>query len=197
MNIAFFASYNGSSAHAITDACLEGEIIAAPTLLITNNPDAKALEWAENKGLKTAVINKQTNPDPKNRDEAIIKKLQDNRISLVVLSGYMKLINADILKAVDGRMINIHPALLPAYGGQGMYGSNVHEAVKKSGDTQTGITIHQVNLVYDEGKILAQKKIAIAENDTALDIENNVKEAEPSFYIETIRKIMKGDITLD
>lgn len=196
MNIAFFASYNGSSAHAITDACLENDIIATPVLLITNNPDAKALEWAENKGLKVAVINKQTHPDPSERDAAIAEKLQANKISLALLSGYMKLVGGRTLDAVNGRMLNIHPALLPQYGGQGMFGSNVHKAVKESGDTETGTTIHMVNEKYDEGKIIAQKKIAINDTDTADDIEENVKALEPKFYIETVRKIQKGEISL-
>ena len=175
MNLAFFASYNGSSAHAITDACLEGEIIAAPTLLITNNPEAKALEWAENKGLKTAIINAKTHEDAQERDQAIADKLVENKITLVALSGYMKLIGSDIINAVDGNIINIHPALLPKYGGQGMFGSNVHQAVKNNNESETGITIHQVNEQYDEGKILAQKKIPLTPEDSAADIEEKVK----------------------
>jgi len=196
MNLAFFASYNGSSAHAITDACLAGDIIAAPTLLISNNPDAKALEWAENKGLKTLVINAKTHPDPKERDTAIAEKLRDHKINLVALSGYMKLIGSEILESVDQKIINIHPALLPQYGGQGMFGRYVHQAVKDNNETETGITIHQVNEQYDEGKILAQKKIPLTSDNTAEDIENKVKEAEPGFYVETIRKIQKGLIEL-
>jgi len=194
MNIAFFASYNGSSAHAITDACLSNEIMATPVLLVTNNPDAQALEWAQNKGLKIAIINSQTHQDPSERDEAIAEKLQAHKISLVALSGYMKLIGPRTLNAVNNRMLNIHPALLPKYGGQGMYGSNVHKAVKENGDTETGMTIHQVNDEYDEGKIIAQKKISISPDDSAKDIEENVKSGEPEFYIETIQKIQKGEI---
>lgn len=194
MNLAFFASYNGSSAHAITDACLENDIMATPVLLITNNPDAKALEWAENKGLKTFVINAQTHPNPAEQDAAIAEKLQSHKISLVALSGYMKLIGSQTLNVVNDRMLNIHPALLPKYGGQGMYGSNVHKAVKENGDTETGITIHQVNEEYDEGKIIAQKRIPVSETDSAEDIEEKVKESEPEFYIDTIRKIQKGEI---
>ncbi|MEM9469880.1 MAG: phosphoribosylglycinamide formyltransferase [Pseudomonadota bacterium] len=196
MNLAFFASYNGSSAHAITDACLEGEIIAAPTLLITNNPEAKALEWAENKGLKTAIINAKTHEDALERDRAIADKLVENKITLVALSGYMKLIGSEIINAVDDKIINIHPALLPKYGGQGMFGSNVHQAVKDNNESETGITIHQVNEQYDEGKILAQKKIPLTPTDTAADIEEKVKAAEPEFYVDTIRKIQKGLITI-
>lgn len=193
-NIAFLASHNGSSAQAITDACLEGDIIASPSLLITNNPDANALTWAENKGLKTARLNGKTHPDPTELDEAIARKLKDNKIKLLILSGYMKLIGPKTIDAVDGKILNIHPALLPKYGGQGMYGRHVHEAVKQAGDAETGITIHLVNEEYDQGKILAQKNIPLSPDDTVDDIENKVRSAEPEFYVDTVRKILKGEI---
>jgi len=118
MNLAFFASYNGSSAHAITNACLEEGLNASPTLMLSNNPDAKALEWSANKGLKTFCINKSTHEDPSIRDAEIAKLIQNNRISMIILSGYMQLIADDTIRAVQGRIINIHPSLLPKYGGK-------------------------------------------------------------------------------
>lgn len=196
MNLAFMASYNGSSAHAITDACLNGDIIGAPSLLITNNPEAKALEWAENKGLKTVCLNSKTHPDPDELDEAIAQKLRDQKITLLILSGYMKLIGPRTMAAVDGRILNIHPALLPKYGGKGMYGRHVHQAVKDNGDSETGATVHQVNEEYDEGQIIAQKTIIVEPGDTVDVIEEKVKAIEPELYIDTVRKILKGDITL-
>lgn len=196
MNLAFFASYNGSSAHAITDACLTGDLIAAPSLMISNNRKANALEWAENKGLKTFCLNGQTHPDPEDLDHAIAEKLRASKITLVVLSGYMKLIGPETMRAVDNRIINVHPALLPKHGGQGMYGRKVHEAVINDGDAETGATIHQVNSAYDEGEILAQKSFAVEASDTVETIEEKVKTIEPELYIDTIRKILKGEITL-
>ncbi len=196
MNLAFFSSYNGSSAHAITDACLSGDLIAAPSLMISNNTNAKALEWAKNKGLKTICLNSTTHPNTTELDETIAQKLQDCKITLVILSGYMKLIGPQTMKAVNGRILNIHPALLPKYGGQGMYGRRVHQAVKDNGDSETGATVHLVNEEYDEGKIIAQKIVPVLPSDTVDTIEEKVKSIEPEFYIETIRKILKGDITL-
>ena len=196
MNLAFFASYNGSSAHAITDACLESDLIASPTLMISNNTNSKALEWADNKGLKTFCLNDTTHSDPKELDHAIAEKLRESKITLVVLSGYMKLIGPETIAAVQGKILNIHPALLPKYGGQGMYGRHVHQAVKDNGDTETGITIHLVNGAYDDGQIIAQKHIPVAADDDVGTIEENVKAAEPDFYINTIRKILKGEIEL-
>lgn len=196
MNIAFFASYNGSSAHAITDACLSGDLIAAPSLMISNNANAKALEWAENKGLKAICLNSTTHPNPEELDEAIAQKLRDCKATLVILSGYMKLIGPRTMEVVNGNILNIHPALLPKYGGQGMYGRHVHQAVIDNNDSETGATIHLVNEEYDEGKIIAQKIVPVLLSDTIDTIEEKVKAIEPEFYIETICKILKGDITL-
>ncbi len=196
MNIAFLASYNGSSAQAITDACFNGDLIASPALLITNNAKANALEWANNKGLKTAVINSIQHPDPADLDQEIADKLKEHKINMVICSGYMKLIGDDTIDAVDGKILNIHPALLPKHGGKGMFGRNVHQAVKDNGDTETGATIHLVNNQYDKGQMLAQKSVPVLETDSVDDIENKVKEIEPSFYVETIQKILKGDIKL-
>jgi len=197
MNLAFFASYNGSSAHAITNSCLEEGLNASPTLMLSNNPEANALEWAEKKGLKTYCINKSTHEDPSLRDAEIAKLIQNNRISMIVLSGYMQLIGDDTINAVQGRIINIHPSLLPKYGGKGMFGRNVHEAVKENNETETGITIHQVTDKYDDGKILAQKHISLTPSMTVDDIEQTVRNAEPEFYVETLRKVLKREIELN
>lgn len=197
MNLAFFASGNGSSAQAITDACLNGDLIASPVLLISNNPDAKALEWADNKGLKTAIINKKQYPDPGDLDQAIADKLKEHKINIVCCSGYMKLIGSLTIDAVQDKVLNIHPALLPQYGGKGMYGSHVHQAVKDSGDSKTGSTIHLVNEKYDEGRILAQNYIDLSSEDSVDDIANKVKNAEPQFYVDTLRKILKNEIQID
>ena len=197
MNLAFFASGNGSSAQAITDACLNGDLIASPVLLITNNPDAKALKWAENKGLKTLIINKNQHADPDDLDQAITDKLKEHKINIVCCSGYMKLIGARTIDAVHGKILNIHPALLPQYGGEGMYGNHIHQAVKGNGDTETGSTIHLVNERYDEGRILAQNHIPLSNEDSVSDIVDKVKNAEPQFYIDTLRKILKSEIQID
>jgi phosphoribosylglycinamide formyltransferase-1 len=197
MNIAFFASYNGSSAQAITDACLNSDLIASPVLLITNNKNAAAIEWAKNKGLKVVILNSVTHPDPDELDRAIANKLNEHKINIVCCSGYMKLIGAHTINAVGGKILNIHPALLPKYGGKGMYGDHVHRAVKENGDSETGSTIHLVNDKYDEGQILAQNHIPLSPTDTVEDIANKVKNAEPAFYIDTLSKILKGEISLD
>lgn len=193
MRLAFLASHNGSSALAITLACKAGKLPATPVLLIASNAKANALNWAIDEGLKTSVINSSENSD---MDQAIADSLKDNQIDLVVCSGYMKLIGPKTITAIQGKILNVHPALLPKHGGKGMYGRFVHQAVFDQKDAETGVTIHLVDGEYDHGKIIAQKKVPVASTDTVEDIENNVKTAEPDFYIETLQKILSGGITL-
>jgi phosphoribosylglycinamide formyltransferase 1 len=193
IRLAFFASHNGSSARAITDACLSGQLPMEPILLISNNPDCKALEWAVAADVKTAVINGKNSADP---DAAIANLLADNQIDLVVCSGYMKLIGPKTIKSAHGAILNVHPALLPKYGGKGMYGNFVHEAVLKNGDAETGITIHLVDSEYDHGRMIAQKKIPLPSVSSAEEIANIVKTEEPAFYVETLQALGAGIITL-
>ncbi len=193
MKIAFLASHNGSAAKAIAQTCINGQMRAVPTLLISNNPDSKALEWAKELKLKTAVINAKNAQNP---DQTIADLLSDNGIDLVVCSGYMKLIGPKTISSVHGAILNTHPALLPKHGGQGMYGRHVHQAVFDQKDTETGVTIHLVDGEYDRGRILAQKRLPVDNGESVEEIENKVKTAEPDFYIETIQKILSGDISL-
>jgi phosphoribosylglycinamide formyltransferase-1 len=193
MNIAFLASHNGSAARAITEACLDGRLIATPSLLVSNNAGSNAITWAKDLKVKTAVINAANTQDT---DQAIADLFTDNNIDIVVFSGYMKLVGPKTIAAAHGALLNTHPALLPKYGGKGMYGRHVHEAVYQSGETETGITIHLVDGEYDTGRILAQKKIPIPPGSNTADIEEMVKTAEPDFYIETLQKILSGDLSL-
>ena len=193
MNIAFLASHNGSAARAIAQACLAGRLPAEPILLISNNEGSRALFWAKEMRLKTALINGTNAADP---DAAIAGLLEDHGIDLVVCSGYMKLIGPKTIAAAHGAVLNVHPALLPKHGGQGMYGRYVHQAVFDNKEDETGITIHLVDGEYDRGRILAQKRLPGASGESVQDIEEKVKAAEPEFYIETLRKILSGEITL-
>lgn len=193
MKLAFLASHNGSAARAIAQACKGGRIAAEPLLLISNNPDCGAVKWAKEMRLKTAVINGGNSEDP---DNAIGAMLEDNGIDLVICSGYMKLIGPYTIASVRGAILNTHPALLPRHGGKGMYGRRVHQAVVDAGDHETGVTIHLVDGEYDHGRVLAQKRLPVEAGESVADIENKVKAAEPEFYIETLQKILSGDISL-
>ena len=187
MNIAFLASHNGTSARAITTACTDGRLKAQAKLLISNNTSAAALAWAQEAGLSAFLVNTGNSRDP---DATTADLLRQHNIDWVICSGYMKRIGEKTITAVSGRILNVHPALLPRYGGQGMYGRFVHDAVYQNKDTETGITIHLVDEEYDHGTIVAQKKIPVAPGMDAAGIEAMVKAAEPDFYIETLLKIL-------
>lgn len=191
--IAFLASHNGSTARAITEACRRGDIPADPVLLISNNTDSKALAWARELRLKSALVNAGNSGDP---DAVIAGLLEDNGIDIVICSGYMKLIGPKTLQSVQGAILNTHPALLPRHGGKGMYGRHVHQAVFDAGDAETGITIHLVDGEYDHGRVLAQKRLPVENGESVEEIENKVKAAEGDFYIDTLQKILSGAISL-
>lgn len=192
--IAFLASHNGSAAKAITQACAAGALNATSLLLVTNNTKANALLWAQAFHLKTFVVNDSNTSDV---DDTIAHIFKEHDIDIVVCSGYMKLIGPNTIKTMNGHILNVHPALLPLYGGRGMYGRHVHQAVFDNKDKKTGITIHLVDGAYDQGRILAQKEIPLAPADTVDDIEQRVKTAEPDFYVETLQAILNGKIFLD
>lgn len=196
MRLAFFASHNGSAAKAIAQACERGELPADPVLLICNNPGAGALNWAVKMKVKSYCLNEKNLNGADNLDREIAHILEEHAIDLVICSGYMKLIGPETIAVMKGRILNVHPALLPRHGGHGMYGRKVHEAVVAAKETETGSTIHLVTGEYDKGPVIAQNRVPVHANDTAEDVENRVKAAEPDFYIETLRAILTDKIRL-
>jgi phosphoribosylglycinamide formyltransferase-1 len=138
----------------------------------------------------------KTHPVPEELDSAILNALVSNQVSLVILAGYMRKLGSQTLRYYKGRIINIHPALLPKYGGEGMYGIRVHQAVLASGEKETGVTIHLADEDYDHGEIIAQSRVPILQGDTAEILSNRVLEREHNFLIETIGKIITGEISL-
>jgi phosphoribosylglycinamide formyltransferase-1 len=141
------------------------------------------------------VWQKKKLADAKAYVDFILEKLREHGIDLICLAGYMKLIPSELIRQY--RIINIHPALLPKYGGKGMYGIHVHEAVLEAGEDATGVTIHQVNEKYDQGKILNSCQVAVSPDDNPESLQKKVLEFEHKLYPETIAKIAKGEITLD
>ena len=142
--------------------------------MLTNNPKAGVLERAKKLGVNCLVFDR---PAFYQTDE-ILDALKDNRIDLIVLAGFLWLVPVNILRSFKGRIINIHPALLPKYGGKGMYGRHVHEAVISSGDPVSGITIHQVNEKYDEGQIIFQNELPVSRSDTPDTLAGKIHELE-------------------
>jgi phosphoribosylglycinamide formyltransferase-1 len=196
MNIAFLASHRGSNMQSIIDACKTGKLAARPVMVISNNADSGALKRAVEEGIPACHLSSQVISDEDELDNCIAETLLKSKAELVVLAGYMKRIGKQTLAAFPNRIINIHPCLLPKYGGQGMYGMRVHEAVIASGDTESGVTIHVVNEEYDKGAILAQQKVPVEKHDSAKSLAERVLAVEHSLYPETICKIVAGEIAL-
>lgn len=189
MRIAAMASHGGSILQAVIDACESGGLPAQVCLVISNNSHAGALERAAAHGISTAHLSGKTHPDAEALDEAIEQALADADADWLLLSGYMKKLGPRTLGRFRNRILNTHPALLPKYGGQGYYGSKVHEAVIEAEDTESGATVHLVDGEYDTGPILAQVKVPVRSTDTAATLEERVKEAERKLIVTTLGEL--------
>ena len=181
---------------AVLDACASGRLHATPAVLICNNRDAEALERAARAGLPRYHLSGATHPDPDALDAAILDALARHDAELVVLAGYMKKLGPRTLGRYRNRVLNIHPALLPRFGGQGMYGARVHAAVLAAGERETGVTIHVVDAEYDHGPILAECRVPVSEGDTPATLAERVLAREHAFLVETLEAIAKGALTL-
>lgn len=196
LRLGFLASSRGSNMQAIIDACQSGLLDAEPVVVISNNASSGALARAKTEAIPAYHLSGKTHPDVQGLDQAIKETLARHQVELVVLAGYMKKLGPITLRAYQGRVINIHPALLPKHGGKGMYGIHIHEAVLAAGESETGITIHLVDDQYDTGAILAQRKVPVEEGDTAERLAARVLAVEHQFYVETLGKIITGEINL-
>ena len=184
VRVAVLVSGGGTNLQALLDA-LHDSPIARVTRVISNRPDAGALARARRAGVTTTVLRDPSDP------AEVLAALADAQ--LVVLAGYLKLVHASVVARFKGRMINIHPALLPDFGGPGMYGQRVHEAVLASGAKESGATVHFVDEAFDRGEIIAQEKVRIEPGDTPDTLAERVLEAEhrllPRVVLDLARRI--------
>lgn len=194
--LAILVSGRGSNMMALIEACEKEYLKASVELVISNNADSLALVLADEKNIDTAYLSSRTHPDADALDTAMKDILQEYEIDYVLLAGFMKKIGPKTLTTYKGRMINIHPSLLPKFGGQGMFGLNVHQAVIEAGEKETGVTIHLVDDEYDEGAILAQQTVSVDIEDTAESLAAKVLKIEHVLFAETIQKIIDGSIIL-
>lgn len=181
--IAIFASGSGTNAEEIIKYFQNHEHIEI-SLILSNNPDAFVLQRAKNHQIPQFVFTREMFYKEKIVDEAL------RGIDFIVLAGFMWLIPERLIKKFDNKMVNIHPALLPKYGGKGMYGSHVHEAVVKNKEKESGITIHWVNPAYDEGNIIFQAKCKVDPSDTADDVANKIHKLEYAHYPKIIEQVI-------
>ena len=181
---------------AIIDACKAGRLNAVPAVVISNNGDSRALERARTEGIPGYYLSGTTHPDPDGLDQAILDALVRHKVDVVALAGYMKKLGPKTLVHFRGRILNIHPALLPKHGGKGMYGIHVHEAVIAAGEKESGVTVHLVNEEYDRGPILAQVRVPVLPGDTPETLAERVLIQEHILYPATLEKIATGEIVL-
>lgn len=193
--LGILVSGRGSNMQAILEACDSGSLKAKVGLVLSNNADCPALIIAQKYNIATLHLSSKTHPDQQTLDLAMHNALSEHQIEIVIMAGFMKKIGLQTLSAFKGRIINIHPSLLPKFGGKGMYGHRVHEAVIAAGEKESGVTIHLVEGDYDQGQILAQRKIALSDLETSSSLADKILKIEHVLYAETIQKIIDGQIT--
>jgi phosphoribosylglycinamide formyltransferase 1 len=188
--IGILASYNGSGFETIQNAIDDGILDAKVSVIITNNSNAGVLEKAKKYNIDSFIVNKNLFPND-NLDLKITNILKNYECDYIFLSGFMKKIEENLLKTFPKRVINTHPAILPSiYGGAGMYGSFVHEAVVKNGEKKSGCTIHFIDENYDEGETILIKELELRKNETAQSLENRIKELEKIAIVEAFKKVL-------
>jgi phosphoribosylglycinamide formyltransferase-1 len=186
IQLAIFISGGGSNAQAIARYFEASEQISV-NLLVTNNASSQVLPWFESKGIETLVIQNED----LHKEAWILEQLKNFEIDAVVLAGFLRKIPTFLVAAFPDRILNIHPSLLPKFGGKGMYGIRVHEAVLGAGEKRTGITIHLVNEAYDEGGILAQYELEIPASAKPQDLMQQIQVLEHRYYPVEIEKYLK------
>lgn len=194
LKLGFLASRNGSAMREILNAIGSGALDAQARLVVSNNRSAPALDFAAERGAPSLCIPTQSDPDA--ADARLCQALEAAGVELVVLSGYLRRLGPKTLARFQGRILNIHPGPLPAFGGEGMYGRRVHEAVIAAGVAQSEICIHLVDEEYDRGPIVARRAVAVEPGDTAETLEARVLALEPQFFVETLQKIAEGTCRL-
>lgn len=190
LKLAFLASRNGSAFRAAVAAAGEGRLSADIVLLVSNSAKAPALDFARERGIACAVI--PTAADPEAADQALAAALDASGADWVVLSGYLRRIGPDVLARYPERILNIHPGPLPAFGGEGMYGRRVHEAVIAAGAQQSEVTIHLVDGEYDHGQVVGRWPVPVEAGDTPQALEQRVTALEPEVMTRTLIDLAEG-----
>lgn len=187
-NIVIFASGSGTNAENIIQYFEKGDF-AKVSAVFSNKADAKVLERAQNHGIPAVAFLKE-----ELNSEILFKKIQSYTPDLIVLAGFLLKFPSKVIEAFPDKIINVHPALLPKYGGKGMYGMNVHRAILENNETETGISIHYVNEHYDEGNIIFQEKVSIENCETPEDIAKCVHQLEYKHFPKVIERLLDSSI---
>ena len=186
INIAIFVSGGGTNCENLIRYFADSESVSC-ALVVSNKADALALERARRLSVPTAVAPKAQLNDP----EVMLPLLRDYHIDFIVLAGFLPLVPDFLIDAFSRRIVNLHPALLPKYGGKGMWGHHVHEAVKAAGETETGMTVHWVTPVCDGGEIIAQYRCALSPDDSVDDIAEKEHQLEMQYFPKVVEQVLK------
>jgi len=197
MNIAVFASGRGSNFQAILNAINEGRLPARVTLLLSNNSNAGALELARTQNIPAIHFSQKQCSSEESYVEQLLELLVRHNVDLIALAGYMKRIPVQVIGQFRNRILNIHPALLPAFGGSGMFGIHVHEAVLASGTKITGATVHIVDEEYDRGPIVMQKALEILNDDTPQSLAARVLPLEHEIYPKALAAFARKQVHIE
>jgi len=195
MNIGVLASHEGTTLQSLIDACASGRIPGRVVVVVSNNSRAGTLARARLADIGTAHLSSNTHDDAEPLDAAIRDTLVAARVDLVFLAGYMKRVGPLVLAAFKGRVLNTHPALLPRFGGKGMYGDNVFKAVLESGDAESGVSVHLVDDEYDHGPVVSQCRVQVRADDSLDTLKARIRSAEKELVVETLAQIAKGQMT--
>ena len=188
VRLGFLASGKGSNMAAIIANCNTGKLDAKPVVVVSNNRQAGALQLADQFGLPSFHLSSRTHENVAALDVAITRVLEEYAVDFVVLAGYMRKVGPHLLRRFGKYVFNIHPSLLPKYGGLGMFGMSVHEAVLQAGERETGATVHMVNSKYDHGAICAQQSVPVLADDTPKSLAARVLRVEHELYTKTLKK---------
>ena len=196
MNLGVLASHEGTTLQSLLDAFASGRIPGRVSVVVSNNGGSGALVKARQAGVQAVHLSSKTHPDPATLDAAIREALVAADVDVVFLAGYMKKLGSAVLGTFQGRILNTHPALLPRFGGRGMYGDRVFEAVLEAGEAESGVSIHLVDREYDTGPIVCQCRVPVLRDDSVDDLKGRVRAREKEFVVETLAAIATGDIRL-
>lgn len=196
MNIAVFASGRGSNFQAILSALQRGFLPATVTLLVSNNAGAGAFEIARSHNIPALHLSRRQFSSEEAYVTAMLATLRDHHVELIALAGYMKLIPAPVIRLYRNRILNVHPALLPAFGGKGMYGIHVHRAVLDSGVKVSGATVHLVEEEYDRGPIVLQKAVPVDPSDTPETLAAKVLKIEHEIYPAALKAFAERRVSI-
>jgi len=196
MRIAIFASGSGSNAEAIIRASREGRLSFEVGLVVSNNVNAGVLQRAEALEVNNSVIDPRSFESEELYITSLFSALDENGIDFIALAGYLKLVQPELIDKYRNKITNIHPALLPSFGGKGFYGMKVHEAVLEAGCKVSGVTIHLVNEKYDRGAIIAQRTLPVLDDDSPESLASRVLKIEHEIYPEALQLFEEGRVQL-